>query len=619
MSNSSGHSPELFIDLSRTDHEKAAVDKIVARFPNATVVAAHERKEHLAVNVNTCLGSDLFWVSQATLAQRFDAYFDGYRDRNLAYDALIDGMRGQIFEHNLHEIHKWLFTLDELLQSRDVSTLTVWLPKARSSNQMFLFEAEGEVSTSRLSHMLYSRTDFLLRIIEIFLANMGINTRSYGPITRDWIGPRGRSLVRTYGLLAFKAYKHIVRKLTHISSGQTDEIDHSSVVALTRSVVHSDYLSELVKAGHATPLVQDGILNYPDNMRAADKLFGRKSLHFYDVLTLWAIIKHFLRAFRDLLRIDIGLFPRSMGASFTVHGVDISLKTCLREAITNRFECDILSDVVRDYLIKNPHKKTFIHCELFTSYAPFLRKVTRSLNVKCYQVAFGTYEMRPVAQCVFSNGFLCFSTQQERSLRGVRKGDMRIQYRGNLYYNESAGNNFQSNEIASRLTSRHIVYYTQPYNESVEDRIIEFLAKWAEENGYAFSVVVHPRGRANDLEAIPGSFRIIYNAEYIVIRSEIEASTTLAVTRSSNVGYQLLLRGVPLANVLLSPIDRLVRQEYYEGYPLVVETIEQLAEKLVGLSEVLVQFYMFRDNFVRSSYRGEGVSQFTAFIEGEAE
>ncbi len=607
----------ILIDLSRTDREKTAMVEVLARYPDAIVVAAYGRDGGNTININDCLSSDDFLASQAVLASYLDAHFTHYTAANPAHVALIQGIEGQLFEHNLHELHKWTFTLGTLVRGREMARVKLLLPDARTSDGVALFEAEGEVSTGGLGHVLYRRTDFLLHYVRAFLSMRGVTQiAGYRTGRRDWLGPTGRLLLRTYGLLTFKAGKHLVHRLRHRVDVSSVGVNRPTILALSRSVVHSDYLANLVRLGAAAPIVMDSALNYPHTRDASNRMFGKASAHVYDGITIGTIFHQFLRSWRDLMRFDLRVARPVALPDFELDGLAVSLATCLREAITARFEAELLVAGIRRYLAAHPEIRVLVHCELFTAYAAYLAEACKDMGVRCYQVAFGTYEMRPVAECVFGDGFLCFSENQQESLRKVRGMDPRVIYRGNLFIKSSSDTDVDAAAVdaRTRARARHIVFYSQPYNEHIEDDLLSRLSRFCEEHGYRLTVVLHPRGRIGGPVPVGGFCRVLENVEYLAVRDALESEVTLAVTRTSNIGYQLILRGVPVANVLLSQADHLVEQEYFSGYPLKFDSMDQLYQAISDMQTKLEQFYRFRASFVERSYRGMGVTQLSDFL-----
>jgi len=611
----------ILIDLSRTDREKAAMADVLARYPHAIVVAAYDRDGGNAININDCLSSDEFIISQEELVSHLDLHFAHWAADNPRHAALVQGIEGQLFEHNLHELHKWTFTLGTLVRGCDMAQVALLLPDARTSDEVALFEAEGEVSTGGLGHILYRRTDFLLHYVHTFLSMRGVTqVTRYRTGRRDWCGPTGRRLLRTYGLLTFKAGKHLIHRLRHRVAVSTAGADRPTILALSRSVVHSDYLATLVRSGAAAPIVMDSALNYPYTRDASDSMFGKASAHIYDGVTIGTIFHQFLRSWRDLMCVDLDVAPPVSVPDFEFDGLSVSLKTCLREALTARFEAALLVAGIRHYVAAHPEITVLVHCELFTAYAAYLAETCKDMNVRCYQAAFGTYEMRPVAECVFGDGFLCFSQNQQDSLRKVRGLDPRVIYRGNLFIKSSSDADADADaaEVEVRARARHIVFYAQPYNEHVEDELLLRLSRFCEDHSYRLTVVLHPRGRIGGPVPVGEFCRVLKNAEYLAVRDVLESEVTLAVTRTSNIGYQLILRGVPVANVLLSPADYLVEQEYFGGYPLKFDSMDQLYQAVSDVQTKLEQFYQFRASFVARSYRGLGVAQLSDFLMGGA-
>lgn len=605
----------LLIDLARSEDERVEMAGLRAAFPGAVVLAAYDLPAPGSININSCLSSEEFVQEQALLARQLDHHLDENIVANPRCRELIDGMRGQIFEHNLHELHKWIYTLARFLEGRDPSSIRILLPKRRTSSGMALFEAEGEVSTNRMARLLYRRTDYLLHYLDRFLEVGGFHRRErFALPRRDWVGPVGRRLLRTYGILGLRAATHLKNWLRHRPSAAVEPPGEAQVLALSRSVVHSDYLASLVHMNVAAPVVVDSPFHYPRTYKATCELFDGNVSHLYEHISFGVQIRQFVRSLWDLARHDLGIGGRPNVTAFPFFGMKVCLSTCVREAISARFEHEMVASGVRRYLGKYEAIKTFVHCEMFTSYAPYFAKVCRDLGVKSYQMAFGTYEMRPVARSVFGDGFLCFSKGQEDSFRSVHENDERLIYRGNLYIDSSLNSGDEAAEIERRLASRSILYFSQPYAEAEEDEVVEWLASYCDSNGYYLTAVLHPRGRMSGPISLQSPHRVVDNSEYLAAREDFEREAAIAVTRTSNIGYQLLLRKVPLINVLAFPHDQLVRQEYFDGYPLLCGSKGELHGTLADIHGSIQGFYEFRSRFIYESYRNLGAVELSRFL-----
>lgn len=618
MISQSENSLTILVSLARTDSEKAVVRGLCASYPEAIVIAAHDVDHEPSLNINRCLASSEFFDSQAVLAAGLDAYLDSSKQRNPTDRVLIDGIRCQLFEHNLHELHKWTFSLDQLIRGWDVSKITVLLVSARTSDEIALFEAEGEISTASGGRFLYRRTDYLLHHIHAFFRARGVTQFvRYKSGGRDWLGPVGRRIMRTYGLLAAKGGMHLHHRWRHQFRARPNlaRAISSDNVVLSRSVVHSDYVASLVRSGAATPIIMDSALRYPDTLEVSAALFGSDVAHIYDYVSVFSIIKQMSRSFIDLLKIDFGL-KKTFIRPFTFEGLQISMAGCLREAVSAGFEQRLLSLALRNYFRAYPGTTNLLHAEMFSPYAAHIGQVCEENQVKCYQLAFGTYEMRPITECVFGNGFLCFSENQKSSLRSVRNYDPKIVYKGNLYLNSSSNGEDLAESVSRRLEARKLVYYAQPYNEVAEDEIIEYLTAFCRENAYKFYIVLHPRGRISGNINSSKFCRVLSNREYLLDRAEFEKDVTLAITRTSNVGYQLLLRSVPLVNLILDDKDLLVKQEYFEKYPLLFYSLHNFELSIGNISSLLVSYYEFRDKFIEKSYKNVDFLQFSKFLAG---
>jgi hypothetical protein len=95
---------------------------------------------------------------------------------------------------------------------------------------------------------------------------------------------------------------------------------------------------------------------------------------------------------------------------------------------------------------------------------------------------------------------------------------------------------------------------------------------------------------------------LVSNADYIARQEYYESKLCFAIMRHSNIGLRFILGGLPVVNLHLAAIDKLVVQEYFPGYPLLVEKLDDLEKILTFPKENIRKFFYFRDQFVASAY-----------------
>jgi hypothetical protein len=570
------------------------------------------------ININDMLVSDEFWNEQLIFTRQVDAFFEERTAKSPALASVIKGCKVALWDHNLLEAHKWIATLEKTFAGRDLSDVEVRLPRAATRNQIYLYEAEGETSGSWIGRLLYRRTDFLLDFIRQWFAAHGVKSFQAYDVERDPMGLWLRRAIRVWAVLAHSLLSHILGSIRHhlreCAPPQAREaVANSRIVALTRSSVHSDYLAPAVRQGDVGILVADNFRTYPRNLHSSRGFFGNAPMvHLYDLIGIRDLLAAAFVTVRSLIQLRREARP-DVCDDLEIHGVRISLQQYYRESAVQCFEALLVQRGLEHLIGETP--KTIIHCEMFTHHAVCLADRFGS-NGRVHQVAFGTYEMRPTPNFVFGDGMLCFSQDQQASMLAIGADPSSVLYKGNIHVSDSDMN--VDVQIAERrLNCRKIAYYTQPYLQDIEHALLEEISALCMAKGYQLTVILHPRDTRGRFEFLEDRSEIVENTEYISRRQEIEDSILFACTRTSNVGYFLILRGVPIINIMPTAQDRLIRQEYFEGYPLVGHSAEFLITIFSDPKSALEDFYAFRSQFIHRSYRGLGVKSLLSFLQNE--
>ena len=223
----------------------------------------------------------------------------------------------------------------------------------------------------------------------------------------------------------------------------------------------------------------------------------------------------------------------------------------------------ILEKGISNFLQLNPTIKTLVHCDLFSEISTYFEqsKALKKLNI--FQLAFGTYMIRATPEFVRGEEFLCFSKVQANNLKAMASNPDSVNYRGNMYQHLNA---FTLQDIKSLFSRKHynIAYFTQPYDKEGEQRLIQELKILCANLGYSLSIIFHPRDSITQYSGTPAeNVRTISNLEYLKHREELESSFCFALMRNSNIGLRLIFQGIPIINLSLSSIDKLVQQEYF--------------------------------------------------------
>ena len=93
-------------------------------------------------------------------------------------------------------------------------------------------------------------------------------------------------------------------------------------------------------------------------------------------------------------------------------------------------------------------------------------------------------------------------------------------------------------------------------------------------------------------------------------KTEIESEICFAIMRHSNIGLRYILQGIPVINLHLAKIDKLVVHDYYRGYPLLYESFHSLSLALNDASKTIEDFFKFRNIFLNKVYPEEDICNY---------
>jgi hypothetical protein len=523
---------------------------------------------------------------------------------------------------NFAAAHLWLFALARLVAEcrAERSQLVILLPRAPASRLVYLYEAEGETSTTSWRALMYSRPDYLLAVIRAYLEQFPeVRIEWYGaPWLARRLPLRFVRVLRSYGVLALRVLIHVRNRLRHFrmagrrpaGEGVERSVEPVSCV-LTRAHAHTEYVRNLARAPDVEFLVADGFRSYPATFNLFRRVTARSNgvRHLYDHVGAWTIV-----------RLGLGVAARMLADEFTArgplhlpafegrYGVAIPSRQLVREGLVSSFEPLLVATALEDYLSTRPSVGSFVHCELVSQFPRYLDDVCSAAAVASIQVAFGTYEILPTPRFVHATRFCCFSeTMRVAMLAQFPWLEDAVRYWGNLFIDECGDARARG---ASRIANRAVVFFSQPIDEEHEFLVVSQLAEWCAGAGYRCLVALHPRDRADKFAALGSRVEVLHYRDLLPQREAVLESVTFAVTRTSNIGYYLLLAGVPLINVTASPQDLAVVHEYYPGYPLRATTLAEMRSLLDRAEESQVAYEAFRAGYIGTSWLGSGWQTF---------
>lgn len=603
---------ELWLDLAWTDEERRRFDEALGRGAASArvVVTASERRGPGFINVNDDLFADDSIAAQRAVVSAYEHALDSAAAAHPDLRDLLDALRVPYYEANIYEIAKWAAALERATRGVDASNLVVYVPSHPSTPAPFHYEAEGEVSKSPLASALYRRTDFLAAVLVAHLRRRGVSEFRTFRIRRGWPGElRLRRHLRAYGVLAVKGAWHAWNRLRHRAAPVPANLA-TTFVAVSRSSVHTDYLAALLKQLDSSLVVFESERTYPNHLRASRRLLHNTRVpvvHGFDLIGAVTIAALWLRVCARLLLEDL-VRRRDVVVDVPALALSFSLRQGIREGIVQTFETEMLLAALSRGRITAPNARTILHCEMTTQYASVLARMARNAGLACYQVAFGTYQPKPIPAFVPGDGFLCFSLRQQTEWAGATGTPQRLLYAGNLQLTNATA----AVPVSTRVGQKRMAFFSQPYANDEELRLVKELRRICAAHGRELAIVLHPRDQADKFDGL--GIEVIGNVAYLARRDELEDSFFVAVTRVSNVVYQLILRRVPCVNLLVSPSDAVVVQEYYDwGAPLFY-SIADFEAAVAKPDELLRRCLDFVDRYIEGSFANKGADSMARWL-----
>ena len=160
-------------------------------------------------------------------------------------------------------------------------------------------------------------------------------------------------------------------------------------------------------------------------------------------------------------------------------------------------------------------------------------------------------------------------------------------------------------DLQKRITKRKpcLAYCTQPYGKEEEKKLILLLQKLSHELKFDLVIIYHPRDNISEFPGKPQEHvRIINNIDYVANKDQFDSEFCFAIMRHSNIGLRFLLQGIPVINLHLAKADKLVEQDYFDGYPLLFDNIDSFRYALINAEKTIEKFFMFREQFLSKEY-----------------
>lgn len=601
----------VMVDLSMN----ASQEEVLSRYAEdnkVDVVVSRVKYEKLQIlDVNSSLSDNAFTQEQQVLASELNIFNSNLQRKGSRITEVVVANMTTLWETNLVELHKWMYALSRILVDDPMQKHFVYLPDLPTSREMYLYEAEGEVSAHGGRRLLYARSDFILFYLREWLRGRSDVVLIAYPSPRPFLRPLAAiRVLRSYGVLWFRVAIHVLNVVRHWPRRRRSKMralrEKGGLCVVSRGTAHTEYLAGLVEDRRVTYLIVDNFLSFPANRDLAAALLGEgvPTCHIYDCIGFGSILSEASSVCLAMIGYERHRSPMVLRTELFAekYGVSIDISQIVREALVNSFEANLIARALDSIKVGNSGMVALAHCEVLTHHAFHIARWGKKAGVTTIQVAFGTYDIRPSPDFIWSDWLCCFSEKSGKDLAKLSAHfRQKAVYWGNLLVEDGGSN------LARRTESNSdIVFFTQPYDDDNEMLVVGILERWCAKNNASLTIALHPRDSPSKYAVAGAISSVMTHDQLLPCRARVLSMARFAVTRTSNVAYALLMAGVPIINVLLSPSDLSVSHEYYAGYPLIARSAKQLEAILDDGGGYVGLFEEFRASYSEKAWGGLG-------------
>jgi hypothetical protein len=491
-----------------------------------------------------------FDADSIELRDEADKFRDFYADAlgtGIISDAFVANFHNFYF-HIFRNIYKWVIHLEALLDI--YPNVQVVITDTVDGFYMPLYEAEGEINKL----LFYKNYDFIPELITQFLKQKGIN---YTILKRHSRFKRAsRIFLRRYFVLITKPFFYSIQLL--FQKRESEKLQtQAKTLLLSRSIVHTHLLYPLTKVStDFVTLFSEGFFTRGINSR----FFKDRPAANYSLISFYSMYRIWKRFFQVVLSLTTDI--RRSKKSAKLAGIELPMRSILIEMLISYYDGLLYGDAILDFMNKKGPYEKIITAETFTQYPYVIKKVlNESGTVKLLQLANGVLNILPNVKFVFADRLAITSDSVLRDYQILHPNEKdRMVYWGDT--KEIAGSVLKKNAF------RKLIYFSQPYEYQSQERILNFLHKYANINNIEVGVKLHPRDQQTRNLANQFKFKII---ETTCLFSEYIQDYDLAISRTSSILKDIILSGVPFIIALFSDIEKsayneFIKREYFLKY-----------------------------------------------------
>ncbi len=489
---------------------------------------------------------------------------------------------------------KWKIAIQELIGKYDFTEI-VFSDIISNSAYMPFYEAEGEIHRA----LLYKKFDFIPKLIERYIKETTkLKVRHLR--SRSKLGLALRIFLRRYVFFIFLLFGYLVKKSFSLMMIPRDEPkvlppENPFFLFLSRGIAHSHYFYPFLKKYiNSTIHTAESFFefNKNNNFFKENAITTIVALH---QVTYFEIFKNFFRCFRLLLK-------PTKRTELSVYGLSFPYTSMEKEIIIASFHLLVYEASIEGYLkqISTKDRKNIVLLsgEMFTAFPWVVKRAADKYHLKSFQVqttlmmSFPQVDFISCDKFLFKSEEICNLYQETNPSYKEKMG-----YWGNLVALEE--------EEVQQGNNERILFFTQPYEESVEQQILKCIKKFDSKKR---GLKLHPRDDESKFVDFMDTFDIISGKKHI---DDYLSEFDVCILRTSSIAQDIILKGIPVIFCLFSDFDKSIQADYLEeNYYGLVHNEEELRVVLNNPQKLYTAFREFRINYIEKGNLGKGIEHF---------
>ena len=554
---------------------------------------------HIKINNAECkvIYIDNFDIINSDSKNDFNKYVNSLDKKSDEYHLLYSSLP-TFYSNSFRFLKKWINAVDYVLNEYNFDKIII--NKFYSvDNYIPYYESEGESNKS----LFYKNYDFIPSHLFNYLIGNGfkskiiLNEQNKIPLLL-------RIFVRRYILILIKFFVQLF-KIIKSKKKILNKIYRN--IYFTRSVVHTNFIKPLINKKNSIIISSDSYFSKISNINYSKKIFKNTSYSIYNFLKFNDLLNALIICFKRIYKFYKVKF-------IMIDGVKININDLLIESSIYQFDVDIntfsINRLLQNISINDNSKNINIYCcEMITQYPYWLNlSFKKNKKVKTYQLQTAALDSINIPNFIFCDRFIFSSNKEKKFFQNqFQNNKSKLIFKGNAIF---------ENKIKVSNYLKKIIIFSQTHDYDDQWKLIHYLINLSNEKSIKLYLKPHPRESKKNLLKYK-SYNINLIKTDLNILDQID-NFDLAITRVSSITQDLILKGIPVINFLISNFDKNCNYLPYinKSYITNVDRFNDLDNIIYNYDEFKFKFQKFRIKYLKQQGIDKGVNSLYKYING---